>query len=229
MDVQSQPKILLFDIDGTLLTAGGAGRRALALAFEELTGVPGVVAGVDFRGMPDGLIVEQALARLSLSINADTIYTHYLKHLERELQAAQASRALPGAAELLTALDREGKAVAIGLGTGNIEPAAYLKLERVGLEGFFGFGGFGSDHRLRSDILRTAAKRGSQQLGRAVSECDTIVIGDSFHDVDAALEIGARAVCVGTSGIAIDQLKARGAHHVFDTLMDPGVLHVLLD
>jgi phosphoglycolate phosphatase-like HAD superfamily hydrolase len=76
--------------------------------------------------------------------------------------------------------------------------------------------------------LRTAATRGSQQLGRQLSECDTIVIGDTFHDVDAALEIGARAVCVGTSGIALDQLLARGARHVFETLADPRVLQVLL-
>jgi phosphoglycolate phosphatase-like HAD superfamily hydrolase len=120
------------------------------------------------------------------------------------------------------------RSVAIGLGTGNIEPAAYLKLRRVGLDGYFRFGGFGSDHRLRSEILRTAATRGSQQLGRQLSECDTIVIGDTFHDVDAALEIGARAVCVGTSGIALDQLLARGARHVFETLADPRVLQVLL-
>ncbi len=229
MRVQLQPKILLFDIDGTLLSADGAGRRALARAFEDITGVKEAVAGIDFRGMTDAIIVEMARTRLSLNVSERQILAQYLVHLERELDASEASRALPGATELLNALAPHGDALAIGLGTGNIEPAAFLKLRRVGLDGYFHFGGFGSDHRLRSEILRKAALRGSQRLRRRLSECDIVVIGDTFHDVDAALEIGARAVCVGTSGIALDQLRARGAQHAFESLADPDVLRVLLD
>ena len=230
MSIQSQPKILLFDIDGTLLSADGAGRRALELAFQEVTGADGAVANIDFRGMTDALIVEQALSLLSRdSSEATPIYEHYLKHLERELDLSKGTRALPGAAELLNALGPPSHSLAIGLGTGNIEPAAYLKLNRVGLAAHFSFGGFGSDHRLRSEILRTAAARGSRKLGREPSQCDTIVIGDTFHDVDAALAIGARAVCVATSGRTIDELKARGAQYAAENLADPEVLRILTE
>jgi phosphoglycolate phosphatase-like HAD superfamily hydrolase len=229
MSVQSQPKILLFDIDGTLLTADGAGRRALSAAFLDVTGVDGAVATVDFRGMTDAIIVEQALSGLSRSLDsAPAIYARYLEHLKRELHQSQGSRALPGAADLLTAITPHRDALAIGLGTGNLEPAAYLKLERVGLASHFSFGGFGSDHRVRSEILRTAQARGAKKLGLTPGECTTIVIGDTFHDVDAALAIGARCVCVSTSGIAVDRLKAHGAHDAFESLADPCVLEILL-
>lgn len=228
MDIQSQPKILLFDIDGTLLTADGAGRRALGLAFREVTGTDGAIANIDFRGMTDALIVEQALAQSSRdSSEATPIYERYLKHLERELGLSKGTHALPGAAELLNALAPHRQSLAIGLGTGNIEPAAYLKLNRVNLAAHFSFGGFGSDHRLRSEILRIAAIRGSLALGRDPSECDTIVIGDTFHDVDAALAIGARAVCVATSGRTIEELKAHGAHYAFENLAAPEILQIL--
>jgi len=230
MHIQSQPKILLFDIDGTLLAADGAGRRALELAFHEITGTDGAVANIDFRGMTDGLIVEQALARLSReSSEASSIYEHYLQHLERELGLSTGTHALPGAAELLNALAPHRHSLAIGLGTGNIEPAAYLKLTRVGLAAHFSFGGFGSDHRLRSEILRTAALRGGKLLGRDPLECDTIVIGDTFHDVDAALAIGARAVCVATSGRTVEELRERGAQYAFENLAVPQVLQVLTE
>jgi len=228
--MQPQPKILLFDIDGTLLSADGAGRRAMELAFREVTGTDGAVANIDFRGMTDPLIVEQALAQLSRdSSEAHPIYARYLQHLERELGLSKGTHALPGAAELLQALAPFRHSLAIGLGTGNIEPAAYLKLNRVGLAAHFSFGGFGSDHRLRSEILRTAALRGGKTLGRDPSECDTIVIGDTFHDVDAALAIGARAVCVATSGRTVEELRERGALYAFENLAVPQVLQVLTE
>ena len=228
--IPSRPRILLFDIDGTLLSADGAGRRALSQAFRDVTGVEEALAAIDFRGMTDRLIVEQALAQLApiaATCEPEAIYALYVKHLERELAQSQGTRALPGALELMNALDWQSEAFAIGLGTGNLEPTAHLKLNRVGMAGLFSFGGFGSDHRLRSEILRIGALRGSRRLGRDPSECDTIVIGDTFHDVDAALAIGARAVCVATSGRSVDELEARGAHYAFESLEDPRVFEVL--
>ena len=190
----------------------------------------GAVADIDFRGMTDALIVEQVLTHVAAAertSTANSIYAAYLQHLERELTESPSVRPMPGAPELLGALDWQSASVAIGLGTGNLEPAAFLKLNRVGLGGYFEFGGFGTDHRLRSEILRIGAERGARRLQRAPADCDIIVIGDTFHDVDAALAIGARAVCVATSGLTTTELKARGAHHAFESLADARVLEIL--
>jgi phosphoglycolate phosphatase len=229
---RSSPRILLFDIDGTLLSANGAGKRALSLAFEDVCGRGDAVDGIDFRGMTDALVIEQALATQSgpsRSLHVNDIYAAYLRHLERELAESRTARVLPGVKSLLDALIARGGQLAIGLGTGNIEPAAYMKVNRVGLGSYFTFGGFGSDHRVRSEIIRIGATRGSLRLGCTLAKCQVVVIGDTFHDIDAALAIGARAVGVGTSGRTPQELLARGATHAFETLQDSAVLAALLD
>ena len=227
----NSPRVLLFDIDGTLLTADGAGRRALSRAFQDVCGRAEAVADIDFRGMTDVLIVEQALIATLGSAEprrVDEILSVYLEHLERELAGLQSVRAMPGVFSLLEALRSRGGPLAIGLGTGNIERAARMKLGKVGLCPYFSFGGFGSDHRIRSELIRVAAVRGSRHLGCELSECQVVVIGDTHHDVDAALAIGARAVGVGTSGKSPQELLRRGASHAFDTLEDASVVEALL-
>jgi phosphoglycolate phosphatase-like HAD superfamily hydrolase len=221
----------LFDIDGTLLTADGAGRRALSLAMRDVCGRGDAIDGIDFRGMTDTLIIEQALLATSESAaqcSVDEILSAYVKHLEQQLTGLQSARALPGVVSLLDALHARGGPLAIGLGTGNIKEAAYMKLGKVGLSGYFSFGGFGSDHRIRSELIRTGAVRGSQQLCCKLSDCQVIVIGDTFHDVDAALAIGARALGVGTSGKSRQELLSRGASYAFETLEDPAVIDALI-
>ncbi len=230
--IASTPRILLFDIDGTLLTADGAGRRALAAALNDVCGRSNAVEGIDFRGMTDALIIEQALSAAAGSaqnFDLNEVYSVYLTHLEQELTGLQSARALPGVVPLLKALHLHEGRLAIGLGTGNIQAAAYMKLGKVGLSQYFNFGGFGSDHRIRSEILRTGASRGCQQLGCALSDCEVVVIGDTYLDIDAALAIGARSVGVGTSGKTPSELMSRGASHAFETLEDSSVLAALLE
>ncbi len=231
MSKPSVPKVILFDIDGTLLTAHGAGKRALTLALRYVFGRENAFDGIDFRGMTDALIIEQALARGQAAVRPselEAVYSAYLRELERELCASHSARAMPGAAELLDWLRRQTGPIAIGLGTGNIEPAAYMKLRSVNLDAYFSFGGFGSDHRIRSEIIRVGAQRGAASLGCAFDECQVIVIGDTFHDVDAALAIGARAIGVGTSGVTADALLQHGASYAFDGLDNPLVRTALL-
>jgi len=226
------PRILLFDIDGTLLTADGAGRRALSAALNDVCGRCNAVEGIDFRGMTDALIIEQALSAAAGSarnFDLNEVYSVYLTHLEQELTGLQSARALPGVVPLLTALHSHEGRLAIGLGTGNIQAAAYMKLGNVGLAQYFDFGGFGSDHRIRSEILRIGASRGCLQLGCALADCEVVVIGDTYLDIDAALAIGARSVGVGTSGKTPSELLSRGATHAFENLEDPSVFSALLD
>src|SRR5690606_2293953 len=119
--------------------------------------------------------------------------------------------------------------VALGLGTGNVEKGARLKLARVGLHERFRFGGFGSDHEDRPTLILRGAERGAALLGAPLSACRVVIIGDTPKDVHAAQAIGAECVGVGTGGFATHELSAAGATWAFDDLSQPGALEALLD
>jgi phosphoglycolate phosphatase-like HAD superfamily hydrolase len=118
--------------------------------------------------------------------------------------------------------------MAQGLGTGNIVEGARLKLEHVGLYHHFDFGGFGSDHELRVELIRLAAERGAQQLGRKRDACRVVVIGDTPKDVDAARAIGAESLGVGTGSFSAESLRQHGATYAFADLNEAGALSALL-
>lgn len=225
------PIILLFDIDGTLLNAHGAGRRALERALWEVTGVENATEGVDFRGMTDLGILAASFSAKGLTHHAEVgerVLRRYVELLEQELLAQRAAKTLPGAVELLDWIHATLPRAAVGLGTGNVEAGAYAKLRAVGLAHRFEFGGFGSDHVDRHEILRVGAERGARRLQIKPSDCRTLVIGDTLRDVSAALAIGAECIAVGTSGIELDALKSAGAHLAVPTLEDPLVRRHLL-
>lgn len=215
--------IALFDIDGTLLRAGGAGRRAVELALGEVLGhLNGEVSlqAVEFAGRTDPWIVRTALTQYG--IPADDALIHevlrrYVVHLPRELELASAFEVLPGVLSLLSDLSTRGD-VLLGLGTGNTEPAAYAKLARGGLDSFFAFGGFGSDHTERAELLRTGLKRGLERTGTRPEGARVVVIGDTPYDVVAAHAIGAYCVAVSTGGYDSAALKAAGAPLVVSDL-----------
>jgi phosphoglycolate phosphatase-like HAD superfamily hydrolase len=221
-----QPQVLLFDIDGTLLKAKGAGRRALNRAFEYCLGAPGAIDHVDLQGMTDPLIVKAGLSHVGEPEDAQTIaklLSQYLLYLEEELSDETSTVILPGVVELLTWLSVSTAPIAIGLGTGNIEAGAKAKLGRVGLNSYFAFGGYGSDHELRSEVLRIGAERGARLLGRSLQQCRTLVIGDTFRDIDAARAIGAECLAVATGGCNADELRQHGATLTTRTLAEAAV------
>lgn len=241
--------VLLFDIDGTLVSTGGAGRRAMAGAFARLHGKEDVFDGFSFAGMTDRAIARQGLhvvanaiastrpdtveapgpsARAALEGEIDRVLETYLMLLERELATAAEYRVLPGVVALLEAL-RGRPNVAVGLGTGNVKRGAFAKLARGAIDGAFAFGGFGCDAEDRVELLRAGARRGAEMLGSSMENCRVVVIGDTPKDVAAAKGIGARSVGVGTGGYSTTDLLACGAHHVFETLADDGVLGSLFD
>jgi phosphoglycolate phosphatase len=222
----SPPIVLLFDIDGTLLCADGAGRRALSRAFFELTGKVSAVDGVDMRGMTDPLIAEAGFKAIGLQNDPKRqarLLERYVSLLEQELLVGKGAIALPGVEDLLDWVESALPRVAVGLGTGNIEPGAHAKLRRAGLDKRFSFGGFGSDHAERHAILRAGERRGAERLGVRAGDCITFVFGDTRRDVDAARAIGAQCVAVGTGGISLDELEAAGASATVATLEDPRV------
>jgi len=218
------PSILLFDVDGTLITTAGAGRRALERAFAARCGRADALRTIRLAGMTDRAIVRAgltAIGRPPSDTAIDAILAPYVELLEDELARADGIRPHPGVPETLdAAASRPG--VALGLGTGNIRAGARAKLEHVGIFARFRFGGFGCDHEDRAELLRIGAARGADLLGVPLAACRVVVIGDTPLDVAAARAIGAESIGVGTSGCGAAELRRSGATYAFGDLTAPG-------
>lgn len=224
-----RPTILLFDIDGTLVTTGGAGRRAMERGFAAIFGRPEAVRFA-MDGMTDRLIVRRALGNIGVPVEGDVIdrvLAAYVEALREEVLSVpdEQYRVHLGMHEAIAAGKARGAAV--GLGTGNVQLGARVKLERVGLHEEFSFGGFGCDAEERAHLLAIGAQRGAAKLGVPVLECSVVVIGDTPKDVVAALGIGARCVGVGTGRYSAEELLASGADSAFSDLTARGALAAL--
>lgn len=222
--------VLLFDIDGTLLLTGGAGRRAFTRAFTAMTGRADACEGFSFAGMTDRGIARRGFENVGRQVDEDTIaqlFEHYLAALADELSRTPSYTIMPGVEALLATLaTHEG--LAIGLGTGNLRRGAEAKLRHGGLWEHFAFGGFGCDHEDRAELLRRGAERGRAVLGLAPGEGRVVVIGDTVRDIDAAHAIGATCIAVETGGVSAETLRAGGAAAVFCDLSHPDALAHLL-
>src|SRR5690606_8999102 len=180
------PVIFLFDIDGTLVDAAGAGRRALTASFHAQVGRGDVLADITFCGRTDRGIVREALRLAGEPDDAelvDAILADYVARLPAELAATAAFRVHDGVDEALEAASGVGM---VGLGTGNIAVGARLKLDPFELTPRFSFGGYGCDAEDRAELLRIGARRGAERLGRDVAACCVRVIGDTPLDIAAA-------------------------------------------
>lgn len=224
----SIPTIFLFDIDGTLLSSGGAGRRAVERAFDELHGHPEACDGFSMAGMTDRAIVRaglRAIGREGDDGEVDALLDAYLARLDEEVARAEGYMVHAGIDEALALATTRG--FAVGLGTGNVERGARIKLSRGDLWRRFAFGGYGSDAEDRAELLRIGAERGAARLGAHRSHCRVVVIGDTPRDVEAGRAIDAEVVGVGTGPFRPDELRAVGADHAFADLAAPGALAAL--
>ena len=222
-------KLVLFDIDGTLLGTDGAGRRAIHRALLDETGTAGPIEQYRFDGKTDPQIIGELLA-LAGHAGArdraciDAVCRRYVEHLRAELdKPTQTTTLMPGTRELLGALESHeaaGRAL-VGLVTGNLASGAALKLRSAGLDpGRFRVGAYGSDSARRADLPAVAAERAAALTGRAVRGSDVIVLGDTPDDVACGRPIGARCVAVATGFYDVAALRAAGAAYVFETLAD---------
>ncbi|HKQ62286.1 MAG TPA: HAD family hydrolase [Candidatus Polarisedimenticolaceae bacterium] len=221
-------KLVLFDVDGTLVDTAGAGRRSFERAFERVFGVERVGARtgeIRFAGMTDGGLLQRLAAALDvpperLERSRESLVRAYLEELAAELARPDPRRrALAGVPELLRAL--EGRPdLHLGLLTGNLEPGARLKLEPFGLNRFFRGGGFGSDHLDRREIARLAVEKLSAALGRPFERSQVVVVGDTEHDVDCARAQGFRAVAVESGWAARALLEASRPDALLPDLAD---------
>jgi phosphoglycolate phosphatase-like HAD superfamily hydrolase len=210
--------LYLFDIDNTLLNSGGAGAKAMTLAFEEVFGVPDAFAGIEYTGRSDIAIFRDGAIAHNLDVDGrfgellTTFREAYFRVLPQTLRA-NPGRVMPGMPEVLAALDAAPGAY-LGLATGNFSYTARLKLEFYGLQHFFHAGGFGEDSDERAEIVARAIERVAALAG-APGPHSTIVIGDTPLDVAAALANGVAAVGVATGTFSADALKKAGAGLVF--------------
>lgn len=225
-----RPTILLFDLDGTLLLTGGAGRRAMARAFGVVCGREDACSGFSFGGMTDRRIAREglrAVGHADTDSEIDRLLDTYLGYLDEELAKTKRYRVLPGVHDVVRAVSNR-PSVAVGLGTGNIREGALKKLGPGGLDRSFEFGGFGCDHEDRPELLRTGARRGAARLGVAIEDCRVVVIGDTPRDVEAATAIGAACIGVGTGGHSPEELVRLGAIAAFADLTDSAAADAIL-
>ena len=213
----------LFDIDGTLVSMRGAGSRSMDRAFEHLTGIPRAFHDVPMAGRTDRAITETALERLAaagrMSVPAESFHAEftagYLAELETEAMKPGPT-VCPGVLTTLARLETLG--IVLGLGTGNYEGAARLKLARFGLWSRFPFGGFGDGTRDRCEVVVRAAGEGMRRSGAAPDQ--VVVIGDTPADIDAARAAGARVLAVATGPVPAAELAAGRPDHLVPTLLD---------
>jgi phosphoglycolate phosphatase-like HAD superfamily hydrolase len=197
---------LLFDIDGTLLHTR-AGHRAIEGAFQQVAGRPDAVA-FSFAGMTDRAIIREGWRRIDVDATdarMTEVLETYLARLKDEVARCEEYRLLAGVLEALVALENKAQ-TAIGLGTGNVERGAKIKLGRAGIFERFDFGGYGDDSEDRATVLRRGAERGAQKLGVSFEACRVIVIGDTPRDIHAAKAIGAESLAVSNGFIPVADL-----------------------
>ena len=218
-------KIVLFDIDGTLLLSDGAGRNAMEAALLAVFGTPGP-RSYRYGGKTDRLIVRETM-RLAGFTDAQIdermqdVLSLYLGGLRAHLAGpTHGARALPGVAPLLDAIEEHDQLV-LGLLTGNIVEGADTKLRAVHLDpARFRVGAFGSDHEERPMLPPIARERASALLGRDVPGDRLVIIGDTVHDMTCGQGVGARAIGVATGGIALSELAPHAPAALFDDLSD---------
>lgn len=203
--VHAQPvmtRLILFDIDGTLIRTGGAGVRAFARVAERLYGIPDGTRGIRFHGRTDGSIVQEFLQAHGLP-DSEASRRHFLEAyvflLDEELHR-HPGELCPGIASLLQAAPQVPHLPVLGLLTGNIRLGAGLKLAAHGLATSFVLGAFGDDHLDRNALAQIALERGSRHLGCRLSGEEVLVVGDTRADVECARAIGARCLAVATGG-----------------------------
>jgi phosphoglycolate phosphatase len=218
-------KLVLFDIDGTLLHCGPQVRPLFAEALVEVFGTAGDLDAYDFSGRTDPRIVLDLLTGAGLPEGEvmaalPRMRALYLERLERALDP-KGMRLLPGVPELLEALARR-EDVVLALLTGNWEPGARSKLSRFDLNRFFGFGAFGCDAVDRSDLPPVALDRAERAVGRRFRPEETLIIGDSLHDVSCARANGIPALAVATGRTPADALREAGADWVIADLRGAG-------
>jgi phosphoglycolate phosphatase len=226
------PRLILFDVDGTLISSGGRAGKALIAALLEAFGTAGPATGYRYSGKTDPQIVRELLEAGGVPCEHVTarmgeVLDLYLRNLRTALQPGTVMT-LPGVVDLLAAL-RQRPDVRLGLLTGNVAPGATIKLSVAGLAEHFSVGAYGSDDADRNNLVPLARQRARERWGDDFTGERTVVVGDAEADVRCARAGGARAVAVASGWTSREQLAALAPDALLDTLAPPLSLAALLD
>lgn len=213
-------KVLLFDIDGTLIRGGGCGRKALNEAAERLYGVKNACSELSLAGRTDlynfGAAYKFATGKKPTPAAVEKLHQEYLRCLPKHVKSAIRTRTYhvpPGLKILLKTLSRN-KDVLLGLGTGNMEKGARIKLEPSGFNSYFLFGGYGSDAFHRHELLKKGVARARKLAHASFTANDVFVIGDTPFDVSAGKKAGFKTIAVGTGYADWKELAASKPDHL---------------
>jgi phosphoglycolate phosphatase len=218
--VSKDPLAILFDIDGTLITTGGAGAASWRLAFDELYGVPADIGKFTDIGMTDPAVGRKTFEAVLKREPERREFTKLMErrnfYLHQTVEESKGYEVLPGVNELLPELIEDG--YLLGLVTGNVEAAAHIKLHRGNLNRFFSFGGYGSDSDDRGEVTKIALTRASLVYGEEVEPDRAFAVGDTPLDVTGAHAAGIKCVGVGSHHYDADQLRDAGADYAISSL-----------
>jgi len=203
-------KVVLFDIDGTLIHSGGAGVKAFGKAFASEFGIHDGTERLKFAGRTDVSLVREFFGNHGIAASPENFtkfFEAYLGWLRQIIRESNGGPCL-GVPEFYDALLAMEQPPAIGLLTGNIKRGAEVKLRNYGWWDKFAFGGFADDSEHREEIAEAARRRGSEHLRAPVRGDETLVIGDTPLDIRCGRAIGARVLAVGTGGATMEELAA---------------------
>ncbi len=223
-------KLILWDIDGTLLDTGKAGEIAFAKAWKDITGIDSSLAVIDYRGRTDAFIARQFFEYFELPMTEQGVHDlheRYLGHLAAELPRAT-GHAHPGILDLLETV-RARPDLAQGLLTGNLKRGAQLKLEHYQVWHYFEFGAYADDSALRNELGPFALSRAKDRHGLEFKPQDVFIVGDTPHDVACAQAIGAKSIGVATGHFKTAELAACNATAVLENLSDPAAFFAVID
>ena len=223
-------KLLLFDIDGTLIMPRGVGQLAADQAFEKLYGIKNIMNNIDTCGKTDPLILHEmfikAFNRGFYENEEKEFFDEYLIQLEVVLETEERLPVLPGVYELLEHLNNRPDTV-LAVGTGNIESGAWLKLKYAGLKKYFTFGGFGSDSEDRERLLKIAIIKGRMKYNNNNNFDKVFVIGDTPMDIIHGTRTGAETIAVATGLYSKSELEDHNPHHLLDDLNNSYIVDLI--
>jgi len=203
-------RLLLFDVDGTLIHSGGAATRAINKAFENINGVQNAMDGIRADGKTDPLILREMynkhLGRDFMADEAEKIYKEYIIFLREEITKTASFTIINGIENTLESVS-EKVDVILGIASGNIEEGAQIKLRHSGLESYFKFGAFGSDSENREVLIRIAIQRGSKLYNEGRNYSEVFVIGDTPMDIIHGQAAGAKVLSVATGSYSLGELR----------------------
>lgn len=228
---RNKRRLLLFDIDGTLITSGGAGESALKDAMLDRFGIEDGLKNINLAGATDGLIARLMLENNGLEVSTENITAlldAYLHFLRQRLPKHQ-GRVLPGIIELLDEL-RERHDCVLALLTGNLSRGAEIKLTHYGMWDYFQFGAFADDHHDRNELGHFAKARALEKHGEEFAPENIFVIGDTPKDIACGKAFGAKTVAIATGNYTADDLRPFQPDFLFEDLSDkPAVIAALLE